>query len=260
MADEGQAVLIWTAHTGERLTFLPGWQRLPPPEGETLAAYLDRAIFGHPLVQDILSRGASMPGGLKLPRLDGARPAERTLAWWEKTYLPFRMFHWENEKRCQALEHYLKLIVWRLAVELFDRLKAGDLVAEGRRIDVPEGPESVPLGLWRNNPDMVFRPSLGVFRPEQRSGQPAPGALLPSYVELALMPVKAAKKKPKTKRELLADALISLHGKGEIDIHSRALSVEELHAKAMMEAKLKVSSKANFEKALKDAHERLAGA
>jgi len=63
-AGEGQTILIWTYHTGEYLTFHPGWHRLPPPEpGETLAAYRDRAIFGHPPVRDILNRGAVMPGG-----------------------------------------------------------------------------------------------------------------------------------------------------------------------------------------------------
>ena len=131
-AGEGQTVLVWTGDTGESLTFYPGWHRLPPPEpGETWAAYRDRAIFGHPLVLDILNRSALMQGDLKRPTLDGFCPEKRTLEWWERAHR-LKVFHWEEPgSRRKALQYYLGLIVWRLVVELLARLKAGDLGDEG---------------------------------------------------------------------------------------------------------------------------------
>jgi hypothetical protein len=72
-------------------------------------------------------------------------------------------------------------------VELFDRLRAGDLVAEGRRIDIVGGQSAVVSpDLW-DNPDMVLQLSSGAFSPEQRHGRfPAPGPSLPSFVGLTL--------------------------------------------------------------------------
>jgi hypothetical protein len=200
-AGEGQTVLIWTHHTGERLTFPPDWHLLPPPEpGETWAAYEDRVVYGHPLVRDILGRGASMPDG-------GARPAERTLVLWKKTYLPFRVFHGENETRRQALEYYLKLTVRRLEVELFARIKAGDPVAMGRRMDVSTSlAEAVELDLL-GNPFMVLRPRApggGWFRPEQWHGSEPPLGL-PWYRELTLWPAET----PETERETAETAVSS---------------------------------------------------
>jgi hypothetical protein len=189
----GAEVFIGT-YNGKSLILPAGWHLMPPDPGELIAAYLGREIYGHRLVQDMLALGAS--GDLKLPSLNGTRPADRTFEWWQKTY-PVLDAHSARNKTWQEARGYdLKLLVWRLVVDLLDRFRAGDPVAVGRRIDTPEGlVEQVPSGLW-GNPDMVWHPSLGVLRPEQRPGQPAPGPLLRSYVNLTLMPAAGA---PETK-------------------------------------------------------------
>ena len=108
-------------------------------------------------------------------------------------------------------------VYWRLVVELFARLEAGDLVMKARRMDVPASPvEVVERGLFRN-PFMVLRPHApggGWFRPEKWHGnEPPPG--LRWYRELTLWPAEAVEAKqekaPETKqtpRQLLADALV----------------------------------------------------
>lgn len=242
----------------ETLSFTDDWPRLaaPAPEGESVAAYRDRVIVGDPFVQTVLTWGATIRNRLKFPSLDGMRPADRTVEWWRKTW-PYKEFYSSyGETRREALAYHLSRIVWRLVVELFDRLRAGDLVAEGRRIDVANGQAAVSADLY-GNPDMVLRPSFGAFRRERRPGQPAPGSL-PSFIELTLWPAKPAKtKRRKLKPDLLADALVSLHRKGVINVHSRAVSVDELHTLAKTEAGIKGSSKATFERALTTARKHV---
>jgi hypothetical protein len=93
-------------------------------------------------------------------------------------------------------------------VELFDRLRAGDLVAEGRRIDIVGGQSAVVSpDLW-DNPDMVLQLSSGVFYPEQRPARfPAPGPSLPSFVGLTLWAAA-----PETKRNDIEADTVSLPG------------------------------------------------
>ena len=165
----GQTVLIWT-YNGESLTLPADWHLTPPEPGEPVAAYRDRAIFGHPLVRDILNRGALMPGGLKIPSVDWVRLEKRTLERWRHTHL--KVFHWETDKRRQALEYYLELIVRRLVVKLVDRLKAGNSVMKGLRTGLADGPmeQMVPPGLW-SDPDIVLRLSAGTFGPKCSGAQ-----------------------------------------------------------------------------------------
>jgi hypothetical protein len=190
-ASGDRTVLIWAwHHYGEWLTFPDGWYRLPPPvPGEPMATYRDRTIFGHPLVRDILIRGDTIRGGLKLPSLDGVSPALWTFEWWEKTY-PHREFHLETEGRRDALDYYLRFVVRRLMVELFDRLRAGDLAATGHHPDDPYDPlQVVPASLWRWHRDMVLCTHGGVSCLEHRHEHLSPGIL--AYRELTLWPAKA---------------------------------------------------------------------
>jgi hypothetical protein len=113
-----------------------------------------------------------------------------TLEQWEKTW-PYKDFHSSyGRTRREAVPYHRDRLFWRLVVELFDRLRAGDLAAEGHRSDVPGYPrQSVPPGLWRN-PNMVLLPHApggGLLRPEPRQGGQSPPGL-PWYCELTLWP------------------------------------------------------------------------
>jgi hypothetical protein len=172
----------------ESLTFSNDWPLLSPPvPGEPLAAYWDRVIVGDPFVQTLLAQGATIRRGLKPPSLNGMRPADRTLEWWRKRW-PYKEFHSSNNQtRREALAYHLDRIVWRLMVELFDRLQVVDLVMKGHRVDLSASPlEMVEPSLLRN-PLMVWRPRApggGGFRPEQQGSSLPPS--LPWYCELIL--------------------------------------------------------------------------
>lgn len=174
---------------GETIDFPSDWLRLPlPVRSESIATWWNIAIVGNPMVRKILARGATI--GLKVPSLDEMHPADLTLSWWERKW-PFKEFQWvfEGESRAAALTYYLGWVFWRLVVEFFDRLRAGDILTGGRRIDVAEGGpfNSACSGLW-SNPDMVMRLSVGTFHSKQRLGHPVPGRELPSFIDFVVCP------------------------------------------------------------------------
>jgi hypothetical protein len=66
-----------------------GWPQLPPPvPGETFAAYWDRAVAGDPFLQQVTPLTSDRR---PVPSLDGWRPADLTLEWWE-TKWPYKVF------------------------------------------------------------------------------------------------------------------------------------------------------------------------
>ena len=92
--DDGDGHLVIRLTYGEPLVSPDGWPRLPTPEpGETLAAFLDRAIVGDLFLQSVSSRTPSGP----VPPLDGKRPANLTPAWWEEEW-PYAVPNWPWEE------------------------------------------------------------------------------------------------------------------------------------------------------------------
>ena len=183
-----------------------GWPCLPPPEpGETVAAFIDRAIVGDPFLQAVTVRTFQ---GLVSPRAV-VHPADRIFGWWGEEW-PYKeppMFRWPGEAELPRSYHRDR-VYWRLVVELFDRLRDGGLVMRGHRTDgLTPGPpagaartrspradaaypgEVVAPGRWEN-PFMVLRPRAGLFEPEQWRGRtPPPG--LPWYRDLTVWPAEA---------------------------------------------------------------------
>jgi hypothetical protein len=141
--DDGNGRLFFHLGPGKLLVSSDGWPRLPPPEpGETLAAFIDRAIVHGRLLR--LFRPYTFRE-LVSP-LAGVRPAERTLGWWKEKW-PYRapsladsaLADWLDEPawgKPLPRDYYRDRAFWRLAVELFDRLRDRDLVVKGRRMDV----------------------------------------------------------------------------------------------------------------------------
>jgi hypothetical protein len=187
-----------------------GWPRLPPSDpGETVAAFIDRAIVGDSFLQLITPLTSDRRPA---PSLDGRRPADLTLAWWEREW-PYKVFHrmWDDSP---PRGYHRDRVYWRLVVEWFDRLRDGDLVMKGHRTDgLTPGPpagaartrspradaaypgEVVAPDRWEN-PYMVLRPRAGLLEPEQWRGRPPPPGL-PWYRDLTVWPAEAAPTKQK---------------------------------------------------------------
>jgi hypothetical protein len=167
-----------------------GWPRLPPPElGETVAAFWERAIVGDAFLQLITPHTSDRR---PVRSLDGRRPADLTLAWWERKW-PYKVFdrRWDDSP---PRGYHRDRVYWRLVVELIARWEAGDLVVKGRRLDVSTSEaEPVKLSLLRN-PFMVLRPHHphgGRFGPEEWLGHQLP-TTLESYCELTVWPAEVA--------------------------------------------------------------------
>src|SRR5262249_1628750 len=161
------------------------------------------------------------------PPLYGRHPAELTLAWWEEKW-PEKASNWPWEEALPPNYHRDR-VYWRLGVVLFNLLRDGGLVMRAHRTDGAYPLEAVDPG-WCHTPYMPCRPHAhggGWFRPEKwRGSEPPPG--LPWYRELTLWPaeaVEAVEAKRKSKQELLADTLVSLHGQG-VNIISPRMSVD----------------------------------
>jgi hypothetical protein len=173
---------------GEQLFSPKGWPPHWRPEpGETLAAALDRDINGDRFLRGITPLTS---GGRPVPPLDGRRPADLTLARWEKEY-PYKVL--DPWGKPVSLDYHRDRVHLRLVVEMIARWESGDLVMKARRMDVPTSPlEVVERGLVRNH-FMVLRPHApggGWFRPEKwHESEPPPG--LPWYCELTLWPAEA---------------------------------------------------------------------
>ncbi len=197
--DDGNGRLFFHLGSGKLLVSSDGWPRLPPPEpGETLAAFIDRAIVRDRLLQ--LFRFHTV-WELVSP-LAMVRPAERTLGWWKEKW-PYRAPSLADSALADRLgdeavwgkplplDYHRDRVFWRLAVELFDRLRDGDLVVKGRRMDVSTAEvESVERGLWQND-FMVLRPRHrrgGWFGPEVWEEHQPPTTLTESYCELTVWP------------------------------------------------------------------------
>ncbi len=168
VTDGGAEEVVLGAYNGKLLILPAGWRLTPPvPEerGEPVGNYQDRVIYAYPLVQDILALGAG--DGLKPPPpLDGPRPADCTVQWWLKEYPCLDAWAAMGKTWKERLEYKLALVVWRLRVELFDRLRSGDWVASGHRNDLPTRPfEPVPREIWQH-PAYVLRPSAGLLLAE----------------------------------------------------------------------------------------------
>jgi hypothetical protein len=194
-----------------------GWPRLPPPDpGETVAAFLDRAIVGDRFLEAVTARTFQGP----VSPLAVVRPADRIFGWWVEEW-PYREpspFPWPAEAELPRSYHRDR-VYWLLVVEWFDRLRNGDLVMRGHRTDgLAPGPpagaartrslrgdaaypgEVVALGRWEN-PYMALRPRAGLFEPEQWHGRlPPPG--LPWYRDLTVWPAGAAEAKQKARRRV----------------------------------------------------------
>jgi hypothetical protein len=263
MTDSGPLVRVELG-AGVVLESPPEWPQLPAPTpGESIGAYIERAILGDSFFQELEKR--CVRAGLGHRRVGLLRPETHTLEWWE-TICPDRRFalpwvvaspdEWRTELR-KARE----TVFWRLVVGMFELLRTGRIRAAGRRIDVVQGAPEVEADLW-DNPDMALLRS-GEFRPDQRWGHPAPSSQLPSYIDLSLSvgpaasdapatpePTTAAtppKKKPKPKQDKLKDALLALQQEGE-NIQS-PVSIDKLHKRAEKKAGV-TASKRTFERAL----------
>ena len=113
-----------------------------PKQGEPVPVFNDRAIVGHPFVQSILVRAP----GLRVPSLEGLRPANLTLDKLEAAR-PYRLFS-IMELWHEQLHYGLDRAVWQLRVELHTQLRAGAFsLRDATGI-------SVPLDLF-DDPDMV---------------------------------------------------------------------------------------------------------
>jgi hypothetical protein len=165
--------------------------RLPMPaaDGEPLAAYVERAINRHPLIVAINSFHVVL-AHKPLQRLAKLQPEQRTVDWWKKRQ-PAIPDGWEDEEwmpppSLRVLTYQRERWRMRLMVELFERLRGGDLISQGIRRDDPDQvPRPVRQGLWRH-PDMVLNPETGRFWPEAPRGQSAPSDKLPEYRSLTL--------------------------------------------------------------------------
>jgi hypothetical protein len=204
--DDGNGRLFFHVGSGEQLE-AADWPRLSPPEpGETVAAFIDRAI-----VRDRLLR-LFRPYTFRelVSPLAVVRPAERTLGWWKEKW-PYRapsladsaLADWLDEAVWGTplpLDYHRDRVFWRLAVELFDRLRDGDLVVKGRRMDdLTSEVEVVKRGLLRN-PFMVLRPRHrqgGLFVPEVWEERQPPVTLKESYCELTVWPAEARRNSPR---------------------------------------------------------------
>jgi hypothetical protein len=178
---------------GDPIVSPDDWPHLPPPNpGETVAAFIDRAIVADPFLRLVVHRTPQEP----VPLLAVARPAERTLPWWEENWPYKETVLWEPPP---PRNYHRDRVYWRLVVELCERLRAEDLVMKGHRTDVSAYPlEVVEQGLFRN-PFMMLRPRIrqgGWFRPEQWHGSEPPQSL-PSYHELMLWPAETTETKRK---------------------------------------------------------------
>jgi len=177
-----------------------GWPQLPQPvPGETLATYSGHAIDGDPFLLKITPLTSDRR---PVPSLAECRPADLTLAWWERRW-PSKVFD-RREDDSPPRGYHRDRVYWRLVVELLDRLRVGDFVMKARRMDDPESPfEPVKRGLFQN-PFMVLRPHAphgGWFRAEQWHGSEPPDSL-PWYREVTLWPRPAtAAETSETKRE-----------------------------------------------------------
>jgi hypothetical protein len=176
-----------------------GWPpRWSPVSGETLAAFWDRTIVEDSFLQQITPLTSDRR---PVPSLDGWRPADLTLAWWERKW-PFKVFD-RREDDSPPRGYHRDRVFWRLVVEFSARLGAGDLVVKARRLDASESddPKPVKPGLLRN-PFMVLRPHAphgGWFRPEQWHGsEPPPSLLEYQYRDLTLWPAEVAETERET--------------------------------------------------------------
>jgi hypothetical protein len=229
---------------GEDLVAPDGWPHdMPPPElNEPLPTYWNRVVIGDTFFQSLMAPAVKI--GIKSPVLEVMRPADLTLEWWQNPRPETIVPSWvHRQEQRDALNYHLLRIARRLAVELVGRFLAGDPVVEGTQFNIVGGQSVVPPDLWRN-PDMVFSPSAGLLRP---GGGYRPGRDLPSFINLTLRPAALETKREKSTRrksklKLLADALVSLHGKGVINIYLPSVSVEELHTLARKEAGISNSS------------------
>jgi hypothetical protein len=83
-------------------------------------------------------------------------------------------------------------VYWRIVVDVFARLIAGDLVMKAQRMDDPTSPSEVVKPNLYRNPFMVLRPHApegGWFRAENwRGNEPPPGL---RYWQLTLWPAEA---------------------------------------------------------------------
>jgi hypothetical protein len=250
-----------------------GWPVLPPPEsGESPLAWMRRAESEDPFVQKILALGAVV--GLKIPYLEPIRPAQITAAWHAKTWpekrgepVPDPASWWVfREDYRRLLGYELNRAVWRVRVAVCERLLAGDPPLRGRA-----GPawsvEPVPLGLLRNK-DMEMQCEDDALRPTQRPGSHPPPGDLSVFGELTLCPAATGDVQPsspqapqepapktKTRRQLLADALVARHEGGR-SILSPGTSVDDLHKEVGEATKIQIS-KTTFERALRDARNHI---
>jgi hypothetical protein len=81
----GSPLRVWPDGR-ESLTLPDAWPPPSPPApgGEPVATYRDRVIVGDPIVQALLSWGATIRGGLKPPSLGAVRPEGMTPRMVEK--------------------------------------------------------------------------------------------------------------------------------------------------------------------------------
>jgi hypothetical protein len=189
-----------------------GWLDLFSPKsgGEPLVGYLERVVAGNSFLQSIPPRPAQAPPWLPaelvpvrsptpinpLPSLNGKRPADLTLQWWEKEW-PDKIFYRDYGE--YPRNYHRDRVYWRLVVAALDRIRAGDFVLKGRHMDVPtETLEPEPIKRERFlDRFMVLRPQAqdgGWFRAETWYGnEPPPG--LERYCDLTLWPAEAAETK-----------------------------------------------------------------
>jgi hypothetical protein len=170
-----------------------GWLDLPSPKpgGEPLVGYLERVITNDSFLGSVPSLPAWGP-----PSLNGKRPADLTRQWWAKEW-PDKIFYRLYEE--YPRNYHRDRVYWRLVVAIIDRIRAGDFMLKGRRMDVPtETLEPEPIKRERLlDRFMVLRPQAqdgGWFRPEAWHGnEPPPG--LERYCDLTLWPAEAAETK-----------------------------------------------------------------
>ena len=184
-AGEPDGRLVVIPPYGERLVSPAGWPRLPAPKpDEPVAAFFDRAIVGDSFLQLVTSHTHQRP----IRPLAVVHPAERTFSWWVEKWPHKESSIWNDlsEDHRPPPNYHRDRVYWRLVVEWFDRLRGGDPVMRGHRIDLSAYlSEEVDPGLLRNRyMELSPRtPGGGSFRPKEwRESEPPPG--LPWYHEL----------------------------------------------------------------------------